>query len=419
MKQNISKLKAKSIKYKTLIENFSYLSALQIFNMILPLMTYPYLIRVLGKDVYGTVAYAQAIIGYLGILISFGFDLSAIKEISINRNNPKKLSEITNSVVILKGFLFIISSVILVVLVELIPEAKDYKLLFYVTMFMTLNTVIYPNWYFQGIEQMKYITYINLISRLIAVPLIFIIIRSSTDFIYLPIANGIGAIVGGIISLYIIYYKHKLKFYIPSILSMIIYFKESVPIFISSLSIKIYVSSNKVIIGSFLSMTEVAYYDLAEKIVGLLRTPQGIFSQTIYPKINNEKNIGFVKKIFWLSLLFNLALFIGTVIFAKYIVTILGGDQMLQSIWVVSILAFTVPIVAMSNILGLQILIPWGYSKVFSKVIILSGIVYLIQLSIVWTFFNLNIYTISAITVTTEVFVTSYMFFMTKKYGLW
>lgn len=382
-------------------------------------MTYPYLIRVLGKDVYGTVAYAQAIIGYLGILISFGFDLSAIKEISINRNNPKKLSEITNSVVILKGFLFIISSVILVVLVELIPEAKDYKLLFYVTMFMTLNTVIYPNWYFQGIEQMKYITYINLISRLIAVPLIFIIIRSSTDFIYLPIANGIGAIVGGIISLYIIYYKHKLKFYIPSILSMIIYFKESVPIFISSLSIKIYVSSNKVIIGSFLSMTEVAYYDLAEKIVGLLRTPQGIFSQTIYPKINNEKNIGFVKKIFWLSLLFNLALFIGTVIFAKYIVTILGGDQMLQSIWVVSILAFTVPIVAMSNILGLQILIPWGYSKVFSKVIILSGIVYLIQLSIVWTFFNLNIYTISAITVTTEVFVTSYMFFMTKKYGLW
>lgn len=419
MKTSLINIRQTAVRNKTLIQNFSYLSVLQVFNMILPLITYPYLIRVLGKEVYGTIAYAQAIIGYLGILISFGFDISAIKDISINRNSPEKLSEITNSVIVLKTILFLISIIILVIVVELVPEAKNYKLLFYVTMIMTLSTVIYPSWYFQGIEQMKYITYINLISRLIAVPLIFIVIHSSTDYLSLPIVNGIGAIVGGLISLYIIYYKHHLTFYFPPISKMITYLKESIPIFVSNVSIKIYVSSNKVVIGTFLSMTEVAYYDLAEKIIGLLRTPQSIFSQTIFPKINKERDIGFVKRTFWFSLLFNTLLFVCTIIFSRYIILILGGKQMLQAIWIVNILAFTAPIVAMSNILGMQLLVPWGYSKVFSKVIILSGVVYLFQLSILLTIFNINIYTISATTVSTEIFVTGYMFFMVKKCNLW
>jgi PST family polysaccharide transporter len=200
---------------------------------------------------------------------------------------------------------------------------------------------------------------------------------------------------------------------------MITYLKESIPIFISNVSIKIYVSSNKVIIGSFLSMTEVAYYDLAEKIVNLLRTPQGILSQTIFPKISKEKNKTFTRKIFWISLLVNLILFLGTFIFSKYIILVLGGKQMIQAIWVVNILAFTVPIVAMSNIMGVQMLIPWGFQKVFSRVIILSGIVYLFLLSFVWLFLDFNIYTISIVTVLTEIFVTSAMFLLCKKYSLW
>lgn len=387
--------------------------------MLIPLVTYPYLIRVLGKDIYGTVAYAQAVIGYFGILISFGFDISAIKDISINRNNPEKLSEIVNSVITLKGILFLISTFLMVFIIELVPEARNYKLLFYITMMLSLNTVIYPSWYFQGIEQMKYITYISVVSRVIAVPLIFILIRAPKDYLLYPILNGIGAFIGGLISLYIVYFQHRLRFYFPSIKTMIIYLKDSVPIFISNVSINIYVSSNKVIIGTFLSMTDVAYYDLAEKIVNLLKAPQGILSQTLFPKINKDKNKAFVKKLFWLSLFFNLLLFFGVVVFSKYIVILLGGEQMLQAIWLVNILAFTVPIIATSNILGFQMLIPWGHNRAFSRVIVLSGVVYLIQLSVVWAFFGLNIYTISVIMITTEIFVSLYMFYMCKKYNLW
>ena len=91
MKKYISNLQGKAGRNKTLIQNFSYLSALRIFNMILPLITYPYLIRVLGKEIYGLVVFAQAIVNYLVMLVSFGFNISATKEVSVYRNDEKKL----------------------------------------------------------------------------------------------------------------------------------------------------------------------------------------------------------------------------------------------------------------------------------------------------------------------------------------
>ncbi len=87
MKRLISKLRTHS----KLVENFSYLSALQIFNMLLPLVTYPYLIRVLGSELYGTVIFAQAIIAYFSVMINFGFNISATKEIALCKDNTKRI----------------------------------------------------------------------------------------------------------------------------------------------------------------------------------------------------------------------------------------------------------------------------------------------------------------------------------------
>ena len=85
---------------------------------------------------------------------------------------------------------------------------------------------------------------------------------------------------------------------------------------------------------------------------------------------------------------------------------------MTPAIWVINILALSVPIIALSNIFGFQVLIPFGYSKQFSRVIIYSGFIYLIQLSILWRIFGITIYSVSVITVTTEIFVLGYMLYL-------
>ncbi len=387
--------------------------------MLLPLITYPYLIRVLGKETYGLVVFAQAVVGYLVILVGFGFNISATKDISIHRDNKKKISEIVSSVLIIKGTLFLFSVFILVVLVFLIPRIYEYKILFFLTLWMCLYDVIFPVWYFQGIEKMKYITYITLISRLTFLGLIFVFIHSPNDYLFIPTINGIGALLAGMVSLYIIFKRHRVKFKLQNFKTVKHYLNESLPIFISNLSIKLYGSTNKVIVGAFLGMAEVAYYDLGEKVTIVLKQPQSILSQALFPKINKEKNLSFIKKIFNYSLLANVLLFVGVLVSSRQIVLLLGGQDMLPAVWVLNILALTVPVIAMSNIFGVQLLIPFGLSKTFSKVIMFSGLIYLIQALILWGTVGFTVINVSIITLTTEIYVTATMFYYTRKYNLW
>jgi len=95
-------------RYKTLIENFGYLTLLQICNLLIPLVTYPYLINTLGKNLYGVIIYSQAIVSYLAIFVNWGFNISATKYISINREDSKKINEIVSVVYIVKTLLLII-----------------------------------------------------------------------------------------------------------------------------------------------------------------------------------------------------------------------------------------------------------------------------------------------------------------------
>jgi len=167
MAQFFKEIQLKIFNNKKVIENFSYLAIIQVVNLVITIATYPYLIHVLGKEVFGLVVFAQAIVSYLVVLVSFGFNISATKEISVNRNNKNKVSQIFSSILILKGLLFMISLGIISLCINFIPQANDYKLLFYFSMFACFYEFIYPSWYFQGVEKMKYIAIITLTSKFI------------------------------------------------------------------------------------------------------------------------------------------------------------------------------------------------------------------------------------------------------------
>jgi PST family polysaccharide transporter len=394
-------------KHRTLVENFSYITVFQVFSLLIPIITYPYLIRKLGSDIYGLIAFSQAITGYLIVLVSFGFNTSATQEISINRNNPAKISEIVSSVMIIKTVLFLISCIILSALTLLIPDARNHKALFYLSLWICLYDVLFPVWYFQGIERMKFITYINLISRTIFIILIFVFIRSPKDYLFLPISNGLGAIIAGTISLMIVFNRDKVRFSFQPLATLRQYFNTSRPIFVSYLASRIYDGSSKIIIGNFLGMTEVAYYDLAEKITSVLKIPQSILSQTVFPKISLEKDILFVMKILKITVLFHLILLILVVLFSKLIVTILGGDLMISAYAILNILALTLPIVAAGNIFGTQILIPFGHYRDFQNTIVFSAIIYIVLFLLLWSLSSVTLVSITILTVIIEAFITT------------
>ncbi|NGY37417.1 flippase [Flavobacterium sp. XN-5] len=419
MKDRIIKVRNVIKGNKALVENFSYLSLLQVLNLVLPLLSYPYLIRVLGVSVYGTVIFAQAIVGYFVILIGFGFNISATKDVSVHREDKSKLSEIVSSVLIIKMVLFIISLILLVPVLFYFDQASQNKELYFLTLWICIYEIFFPAFYFQGIEKMKYISMISLVVRSLSVASIFIFINSKDQYLYVPIINLCGALLSGILAMHIIFFSHKLRFYVPKFEILKYYFKESIPVFLSNISVQIYVSTNKVLIGLFLGMTEVSYYDLGEKVLNILRIPQGILSQAVFPKISFDKNISFVKNIFKYSMALNLILFAGLAVFSEFIIRILGGEQMLPAKWVVIILGLTLPIVAVSNIFGMLVLIPFDFNKLFSKIIMSSGLVFMVQLLVLWGGNLITIYSLCLITVITEIFVSLEMYYYIKKNNLW
>ncbi|MFT0156633.1 oligosaccharide flippase family protein [Tenacibaculum ascidiaceicola] len=404
---------------KVLIANYSYLGLLQIINLLIPLATYPYLIQTLGKQLYGKVIYSQAIIGYLVILVNFGFNISATKEVSIHRENKHKITEIVSSVFQIKFAFLILTIIILTLALFFLNLDKEFHLLLYLTMWLCLYEFIFPVWYFQGLEEMKYITLITLSTRLLFLGLIFVFINSKEDYLLLPIISGIGAVLAGLISIYIVFIKHKVGFKIQKLDVLLYHIKEALPIFISNVSIRLYVSSNKVILGSFLGMTEVAYYDLAEKIVSILKMPQSILSRVLFPKISREKNMSFVKKVFKFSIGLNLFLYLCLFFLAEFLILLLGGEEMSPSLHILLILGITIPLVGIGNTLGVQVLIPLGYSKIFSKVIVSSGVLYSVLVTTLIISNNITILNLTILTVLIEVFVVFYMFLFSIRKKLW
>ena len=190
---------------KRLLSNFFSLSLLQLFTYVLPLLTLPYLVRVLGTEKFGLVMFAQAFIIFFNILVDYGFNLSATREVAVNRESKEKLTEIFSSVMSIKFILIVISFAILSIVIFLFDNFSDNIDLFYLTFLWVIGQALFPVWYFQGLEKMKYITIVNVTSKLIFTIAIFIFIKDESDYILVPILNGLGFIIGGILSLRIVY----------------------------------------------------------------------------------------------------------------------------------------------------------------------------------------------------------------------
>lgn len=402
---------------KTLLSNFSYLSILQISLLFIPLIAYPYLIRVLGKELYGLVIFTTVIAGYFTIFISFGFSMTGAKEISIHRNSSQKLSEIVSTILLIKSVLLLVCFLILYGYFILYPS--PYQVLYYLAFGACLLDVIFPQWFFQGIEKMKFITVISLGSRLIFLGLIFVFIQEQSDVLWFPLANLVTTIISGVVSFYLIK-KEGVRFIVPSFSTIKHYIKESYHFFLSNVLIQIYVNSNKAIIGTFLGMGAVAYYDLAEKIVNLIRIPQGIISQVSFPRISSTKSTSFIKKIFRVSLVINIFLYILLFFTAEYIVLLLGGKEMLSAVPIVQILGLLAPVVAVSNTMGILTLVPFGFNKLFTKMIGFSVVSYLAMFVAVWGLDIISVYSLSVVNVLTEVIVTIISIYFVYKTGvLW
>ena len=204
-------------RHKTIIENFSWVAIVEVFMLLAPLITYPYLTKALGMELFGLVITAQILASYATLIIDFGSNSVVAKHVSINRDNKKMLSEIVCSVFIVRSTLWLACLLLYSLVVCLVPSYRNEWLLFLLTYGLTLNDVLFPRYFFQGIEKMRISSIINICIKLLFIFLIFIVVRTSEDYLFVPILYTIGYTLAGFISIIILFGMMKLQFYIPAI----------------------------------------------------------------------------------------------------------------------------------------------------------------------------------------------------------
>lgn len=405
---------------KVLVKNFTSLSLLQLANYIFPVITLPYLVRVLGPEKYGVINFAAAFSAYFVIITDYGFNLSATQEISVNRNDKEKVSEIFSSVLTIKIILFFLSSGIFFLIVNMFELFSNDAGLYSIMFIGVVGIVLFPLWVYQGVEQMKYILIINVAIRSVTVVSIFLLVKVENDYLLLAVIYTITQVMTGITGLFFAIRKFDLRYLFPSKVQLLEQLKKGWNLFLSSIWINLYTTSNVFILGLFAPNSVVGYYSAADKVRIAFQGILSSMSQSVFPYVNKllaesyQKFISFNRKLLKISVMIGIIISSSLFLFAEPIVKIVLGNEYSPSVIVLRIIAWLPLIIFLSNVFGIQTMLPLNYQKRFSQILFLAALINLmISFSIVPSYFEIG----TAVSMlVTEIFVTlSFFIFIRMK----
>ena len=413
----------KSKEYKRILENMISLTGLQFASYILPLITLPYLTLVLGPEKFGLTQYAISLITYFQFFTDYGFNLSATRELAICRDDNQKISQIFSSVMFIKLCLCILSFIILLLIVMFIPKFNEDSYVYILTFGMVIGYMLFPTWLFQGLEYMRYTSILNIIGKIVFTVLIFIFIHDTTDYMLVPLINSLGYILVGILGIYIALTKFNIKITIPSIRDIKYHLREGWYVFISTIAINMYTTTNTFLLGLLTNNTLVGYYSIAEKIILAVNGLLNPISQALYPFISRTvktddktRSIEFIRKITKIITLVGIVLSAGLFIFAKPIILLLFGQSYVNSVIILQIISIVPLAVSLSTVFGVETMLTFNYKKAFTSIVMIGGIIDIVLGIILITLMKEIGIAISF--ATTEIFITIAMFIFLQRKGI-
>lgn len=365
----------------TLVSNFFSLAILQILNIVLPFLTIPYLLRVVGVEKFGLISFALAFVTFFQIVVEYGFNNTATRDISVAANDSSAVEKIYNAVFTTKMFLLGICSIVFLIVVYSIPKFSEYSLVYLFTYLTVIGQAIFPVWLFQGLQQMKYITYLNVAFKTICTLLIFLLVKQQSDYYLAPLLTSFGFLLSGIGALFVVYRKFGIKMRITSFLQVKEQLKKGKYLFFSEFQIAFIVNANVVLIGLLLNNTAVGYYATAEKVIRAISNLQLPVINALYPHIsklmisNKEKAINQIKKITLYGVIVQVLGIIVLFLLSRYIFQIIFGERTEESVLVFRIMILMPLFVFLDQIFGKLILLTNNKENCFFKVFFFTSII--------------------------------------------
>ncbi|GGH14931.1 flippase [Silvibacterium dinghuense] len=367
---------------RRLLENIFSLYMLQGLNYFIPMAVLPYLIRMLGVEMYGLVAFSQAFAQYFVIFTDYGFNFSATRYIAKHRDSSQDISDMFWQVYILKFGFLVAGMFILGALILMVPRLHHDYPYFLWAYLAVLGNVLFPQWYFQGIEKMKYISACTGIAKILSALALFVWVRHPQDGVLAVIFQSGGVLVAGALGFVIALHEIGGSFVLPAISSLRTTLRDGWHLFVSSAAISLYTNTNLVLVGLIAGNIQAGYFSVAEKIV---RAMSGLISpamQALFPHVNallvqsHERALEMLTKLLRGVAGFTFLASTFLLLFARPLATLLFGKGTAEaSIVVIRLIAFLPFLIGVSNVLGIQTMLPLGFDRPFSRILIISGLV--------------------------------------------
>lgn len=362
----------KSKDGKALVGNFGYMMLLQVAGYLFPLITIPYLARVIGVEGFGKIAFAAAIVLWFQTISDWGFNYTATRDVAKNRYDPEKVSEIFSNVLWARMLLMLLSLGILLIATTFIPLLKENQLIILLTFLLVPGHIMFPEWFFQAVEKMKFITVFSLVSKAIFTAMVFIFITEKEDFILQPIFMSLGFIVCGLVAMYLIVVKWGVKIQAPNWNAITNTIKNSTDVFITNIMPNFYYGFSMLLVGFYGGVTSTGLLDAGRKFVGICEQFMNVISKVFYPFLARNKNKHNAYVI--INLAISICAFVFLVLSAPLIIKIFFTPEFILAVPVLQISSLSLVFLSLRNIYGVNYLILYGYERVSRNIIIVTSV---------------------------------------------
>ena len=382
---------------KRLGENFLALSTLQLINYILPLFLIPLITHALGMEVFGIYSFVLAIAAYGMTFSDYGFDLSATYHIALHKENSKKMNEIFSSVLFIKLLLALFFLFSLTIATYNIKTLYLYKELIFLSYGMVIGNVLLPTWYFQGIEKMRFILYLNGFLKFAFFILVILFIKTPDDLANLILFHSLTSMLVGILALYISLKYFNIKLIKATKESIIFYLKDGWYIFTSKISVLFYGNTlTTIIAGFFISPLILGYYALTVKILGAIGNLLDPVTRVAYPYLLNvyqNSNQNFIKRNIQLSVIIFIIMVPLSVVLNFYAYEILElvnkkeiAPLNVQLIQIMSFLLIVYPYASQFT----NMLVSMNETKVLNKILISAAVLNIVLAPLVLKYYDIK-----------------------------
>jgi PST family polysaccharide transporter len=357
--------------------NLLYLYLVQGANYLFPLLTLPYLSRVLGPGGFGLLAVGQSLAFYLQLLTDYNFALSGTREVARHREDPKALSRILSGVLGAK-LLLVLPAFLLALLALRLPVLQGQEKVVFSALFWAVAWGLSPVWFFQGLERMRRVALLELLTRALATFGVFLLVRGP-EGVHLPLLlNGVAALGASLLGYF--WLAREVGLALPRLGEAFLYLRLGWSLFFFRLAVSLYTAANPLILSLFVPPAQVGLYAGAERLTKALLGMVEPFNRAFFPRLSHLVHADPLRAGTLGRRILSLMGALGVVgallvaLFAPQAVSLFLGRGYEGSVPLMRTLALLLPLVALSNFLGIQWMLAWGMDRAFNAIIVLGGL---------------------------------------------